>query len=66
MKISAIETIRAEEFENLLWLRVHTDGGVRPRRDFFLPRTVETYIHESVAPRLSAATRCRSTGSRKT
>ena len=53
MKISAIETIRAEEFENLLWLRVHTDEGVSGLGEtFFLPRTVETYIHESVAPRL--------------
>ena len=28
MKITAIETIRLEEFANLLWLRVHTDEGL--------------------------------------
>jgi L-alanine-DL-glutamate epimerase-like enolase superfamily enzyme len=53
MKITAIETIRAEEFENLLWLRVHTDEGVSGLGEtFFLPRTVEAYVHESAAPRL--------------
>ena len=28
MKITSIETIRLEEFANLLWLRVHTDEGI--------------------------------------
>jgi len=28
MKITALETIRLEEFANLLWLRVHTDEGL--------------------------------------
>jgi L-alanine-DL-glutamate epimerase-like enolase superfamily enzyme len=28
MKITAIETIRPEEFANLLFLRVHTDEGL--------------------------------------
>ena len=38
MKITALETIRLEEFANLLWLRVHTDGGSgRPRRDLLSP-----------------------------
>jgi len=53
MKISAIETIRAEEFANLLWLRVHTDEGISGLGEtFLLPRTVEAYVHESIAPRL--------------
>jgi L-alanine-DL-glutamate epimerase-like enolase superfamily enzyme len=53
MKISAIETIRADEFTNLLWLRVHTDEGAYGLGEtFFLPRTVEAYLHESVAPKL--------------
>jgi galactonate dehydratase len=53
MKITAIETIRAEEFENLLWVRVHTDEGISGLGEtFFLPRTVETYLHESAAPKL--------------
>ena len=34
MKITAIETLRTEEFANVLWVRVHTDSGHhRPRRD---------------------------------
>ncbi len=28
MKISSIETLRTEEFANVLWVRVHTDSGV--------------------------------------
>ncbi len=28
MKIKSIETVRIEDFENLLWVQVHTDKGV--------------------------------------
>ena len=53
MKITSIETIRLEEFANLIWLRVHTDEGlVGLGETFFLPETVEAYVHESVAPKL--------------
>jgi galactonate dehydratase len=53
MKITAIETIRLEEFANLLWLRVHTDGGlVGLGETFFLAETIESYVHESIAPKL--------------
>ena len=53
MKITGIETIRIEEFANLLWLRVHTDEGIHGLGEtFFMPRTVEAYIHETVAPKL--------------
>ncbi len=53
MKITAIETIRADEFANLLWLKVHTDEGISGLGEtFFLPKTVEAYVHESAAPRL--------------
>ena len=53
MKITAIETIRVEEFANLLWLRVRTDAGVCGLGEtFFHPRTVEAYVHEAVAPKL--------------
>ena len=53
MKITAIETIRLDEFANLLWLRVHTDEGlVGLGETFFLPKTVEAYVHESIAPKL--------------
>ncbi len=53
MRIAAIETIRIAEFANLLWLRVHTDEGVTGLGEtFFLPATVEAYVHESLAPRV--------------
>ena len=53
MKITALETIRLEEFANLLWLRVHTDEAlVGLGETFFLPETVEAYVHESIAPKL--------------
>jgi galactonate dehydratase len=52
MKIAAVETIRVKEFENLLWLRVHTDEGLTGLGEtFLLPSTVEAYIHEHLAPR---------------
>ena len=28
MKITKLETLRLEEFPNLLWLRVHSDEGI--------------------------------------
>jgi len=28
MKITSIETLRTEEFSNVLWVRVHTDSGI--------------------------------------
>ena len=42
MKIAKIETLRIEEFPNLLWLRVHTDEGLIGLGETFMgPRTVE-------------------------
>jgi L-alanine-DL-glutamate epimerase-like enolase superfamily enzyme len=53
MKITAIETLRIEEFANLLWVRVHTDAGISGLGEtFFMPQTVETYLHEVAAPEL--------------
>lgn len=53
MRIEAIETIRLEEFPNLLWVQVHTDQGlVGLGETFFGPKAVEAYIHETAAPRL--------------
>jgi galactonate dehydratase len=53
LKITAIETIRIEEFGNLLWLQVHTSDGVVGLGETFMHAgTVETYLHEVVAPRL--------------
>ncbi len=53
MKITAMETIRLDEFPNLLWVQVHTDDGlVGLGETFFGAKAVEAYIHESVAPYL--------------
>jgi galactonate dehydratase len=53
MKITMIETIRLDEFPNLLWVKVMTDEGlVGLGETFFLARTVESYIHEFAAPKL--------------
>ena len=53
MKITALETIRAPEFANLLWLRVHTSEGLAGLGEtFFLPKTVEAFIHEALAPKV--------------
>lgn len=53
MKITGIETLRIAEFANLLWLRVHTDEGISGLGEtFFMPKSVETYVHEAVAPKL--------------
>jgi len=53
VKIAAVETIRLKEFENLLWLRVHTDEGlIGLGETYLLPATVEAYVHEYLAPRV--------------
>jgi len=53
MKVVAVETLRVEERPNLLWVHVVTDEGlVGLGETFYLAETVETYIHEYVAPRL--------------
>lgn len=53
MKITAIETVRIGEFSNILWVQVHTDEGIVGLGEtFFMPQTVEAYVHEVVAPKL--------------
>jgi len=53
MKITAIDSIRLDEFPNLLWVHVHTDEGlIGLGETFFGPAAAEAYIHESAAPRL--------------
>jgi L-alanine-DL-glutamate epimerase-like enolase superfamily enzyme len=53
MKITAVETLRLNEFPNLIWLRLTTDEGVSGTGEtYFGARAVEAYIHESIAPRL--------------
>lgn len=53
MKITAIETIRLEEFPNLVWVQVETDAGITGLGEsFFGAEATEAYIHETAAPRL--------------
>ncbi len=53
MKISRLETVRVAERPNLLWVLVHTDEGpIGLGETFFIAETVETYLHEFVAPRV--------------
>ncbi len=53
MKISRLETVRVAERPNLLWVLVHTDEGpIGLGETFYIAETVETYLHEFVAPRV--------------
>jgi L-alanine-DL-glutamate epimerase-like enolase superfamily enzyme len=64
MKITKIETVRVKDFPNLLWVEVHTDEGVAGLGEtFFMSQTVESYVHEVVAPKLLDAIRSPSTAS---
>ena len=52
MKITRLETLRLDEFPNLVWLRVHTDQGMSGLGETaFGAAAVEAYLHEFVAPR---------------
>lgn len=51
MKIRQLDTIRLEEYPNLLFVQLHTDDGlVGLGETYFGARTVEAYLHETVAP----------------
>jgi len=51
LKITAIETLRLEEFGNLVWVFIETDEGlVGLGETFFGPQAVEAWIHETGAP----------------
>lgn len=53
MKITEIETLRPEEFPNLLWVLVHTDEGITGLGEtFYGACSAEAYIHEWAANRL--------------
>lgn len=55
MKINALETLRLEEFPNLLWTRILTDEGYTGIGEtFYGAQAVEAHIHETLAPRLLA------------
>jgi L-alanine-DL-glutamate epimerase-like enolase superfamily enzyme len=53
MKVTALETIRLDEFPNLLWLQIHTDAGLSGLGEtFFGAGAAEAHVHEFVAPYL--------------
>jgi len=56
VKITALETLRLDEFPNLLWVTVHTDEGVAGVGEtFYGARAVEAHVHETLAPLLLGA-----------
>ena len=53
MKITAVETLRTEEFANVLWVRIHTDAEVVGLGEtFYGAGAVEAHIHDTLAARL--------------
>ncbi len=53
MRITALETLRTEEFSNVLWVRVHTDDGmIGLGETFYGAGAVEAHIHDTLAGRL--------------
>jgi galactonate dehydratase len=53
MKVSRIDTLRIEEFPNLLLVEVKTDNGlVGLGETFYGPASAEAHIHEIIAPYL--------------
>ena len=53
MKIVSIETLRTEEFANVIWVRIHTDSGVVGLGEtFYGAGAVEAHIHDTLAGRL--------------
>ena len=53
MKVTKLETIRLDEFANIIWVRVHTDEGIVGLGEtFFGAQAVEAYLHETAAPYL--------------
>ncbi|WP_129141761.1 mandelate racemase/muconate lactonizing enzyme family protein [Modicisalibacter coralii] len=53
VKITAIETLIAREFENVLWVRIHTDEGpIGLGETFYGAGSVAAHIHDTLSPRL--------------
>jgi galactonate dehydratase len=53
MKITAVETLRTEEFANVLWVRIHTDGDIVGLGEtFYGAGAVEAHIHDTLAGRI--------------
>jgi len=54
MHIAAVETLRLDEFPNILWVILEDDAGNRGLGEtFFGAEAVEAYVHESAAPKLA-------------
>jgi L-alanine-DL-glutamate epimerase-like enolase superfamily enzyme len=52
-RIAAVETVRADWHDNLIWVVVETDDGRRGLGEtFFAPSAVEAVIHDVIAPQL--------------
>jgi len=53
MKITQLETLRTDEFSNVVWVRVHTDAGIVGLGEtFYGAGAVEAHIHDVLAARL--------------
>ncbi|MEO0673344.1 MAG: mandelate racemase/muconate lactonizing enzyme family protein, partial [Pseudomonadota bacterium] len=53
MKITRVETIRTDEFPNILWLEIHTDDGITGLGEtFYGLDAAEGHIHSLIAPKL--------------
>jgi L-alanine-DL-glutamate epimerase-like enolase superfamily enzyme len=53
VKITKIETLRTQEFSNVLWVRVHTDAGyIGLGETFYGAGAVEAHIHDTLSGRL--------------
>lgn len=53
MRVAAIETIRADWHDNLIWVVVETEDGLRGLGEtFFGPSAVEAVIHDVIAPQM--------------
>ena len=53
MKITKVETLRLDEFPNIMWVRIYTDEGLVGLGETFMgAQAVEAYIHEWAGPKL--------------
>lgn len=53
MKVTGIETIRLDEFPNLLWVRVESDEGITGLGEtFYGAPAAEAHVHSIIAPYL--------------
>ncbi|WP_349295396.1 mandelate racemase/muconate lactonizing enzyme family protein (plasmid) [Thioclava sp. 'Guangxiensis'] len=53
MKITALRTLRAAEFANILWVEIETDAGITGLGEtFYGAGAVAAHIHDTLAPRL--------------